>query len=414
MQSFFTKEKIEENMRSEDVKYKLLSLAKEFPSIDATCDEFINLIRMKKSKKKHVSIAEIGIGVGASAVEVYKLLDKGDKYYCFDFDYVISALVHDLELLDIPHGRCDVIAMGNTESTYDSYNWSLGKLIIDMREKEQEGIFDIIYLDGAHTFFHDGLACCMLKEMCNLGGYIILDDVNWSHVKSPTQKKNLDELSGYYTWEQLEDCQVRRVENVFLRNDHAFRKVSKNNSRRAIYKRIANVNVNFADEEFEEQPWENIPISLAGDFANPRARIDIKNQGEGNDVKVKFAEKGRHNFYQAGWFSKGGAGYVLETGQRHLLMELECVGAGQLLIRLQGIDRRIRGIRIPLWVDYTFMSVNGETIFRENKALWHDRAYPYTRKVADGERLKVEISWNEHGYRGEELARLISLMPVRS
>ena len=144
------------------------------------------------------------------------------------------------------------------------------------------------------------------------------------------------------------------------------------------------------------------------------ARIDIKNQGEGNDVKVTVVEGEDCNIWQAGWFSHGGTGYVMETSDRHLILELECKGAGNLLVRLQGIDRRASGgERLPLWVDYTRLAVNEEVVFWELKPQWHDRPYVFNRQVADGEKLKVEISWDLHGYKGEELVRLISMMTTK-
>lgn len=143
------------------------------------------------------------------------------------------------------------------------------------------------------------------------------------------------------------------------------------------------------------------------------ARIDIKNQGEGNDVKVSVVEGNGCNIWQAGWFSHGGAGYVMETSDQHLILELECKGAGNLLLRLQGIDRRAAdGSRLPIWVDYTRLAVNEDLVFWEMKPLWHDRQYAYERHVGDGEKIKVEISWALHGYKGAELARLISLCSV--
>lgn len=139
-------------------------------------------------------------------------------------------------------------------------------------------------------------------------------------------------------------------------------------------------------------------------------RIDIKNQGEGNDVKVTVAEGACCNIWQPDWFSKGGAGYVMETPAQHLTFELDCKGAGELLIYMRGIDRRSPDDnRLPLWVDYTRLAVNREVIFWEMKPVWHDRPYAYTRMVEDGEKLQVEVSWALHGYKGEELAQLISL-----
>lgn len=140
------------------------------------------------------------------------------------------------------------------------------------------------------------------------------------------------------------------------------------------------------------------------------ARIDIKNRGEGNDIKISLLEEKKCIIYNAPWFSEGGKGYVIETKEKHLMLDLECLGAGDLLIRLQGLDRHSKGgERIPLLVDYTRMAVNEEVIFWEIKSQWHDKVYPFIKKVKDGEKVKVDISWSHHEYKGDELARLLSL-----
>lgn len=144
------------------------------------------------------------------------------------------------------------------------------------------------------------------------------------------------------------------------------------------------------------------------------ARLDFKNQGAGNDLKVSVVNGNHYKVTKPQWFSQGGAGYVLETSDKHQVIELECYGKGNLMIRLQGIDRRaLDGTRLPLWVDYTRLVVNDEVIFWELKQQWHDKPCIFNKLVNDGERIKVEISWSYHGYKGEELARLIYLWCVK-
>lgn len=138
-----------------------------------------------------------------------------------------------------------------------------------------------------------------------------------------------------------------------------------------------------------------------------KARIDIKNKGEGNDVKVKVLKGDKSRVVHAAWLSKGGNGYMLVAEDQHLLLELECVGAGTLQLRLRGMNKTMpAGGRIPAWVDYTRLAVNEEIVFWELKPQWFDKPYAFNRKVSDGEKLKVEISWSEHAYKGEELAKL--------
>ena len=56
------------------------------------------------------------------------------------------------------------------------------------------------------------------------------------------------------------------------------------------------------------------------------------------------------------------------------------------------------------------LAINDEVIFWELKPQWHDRPYVFNRQVSDGEKIKVEISWSEHGYMGAELTEFLSLL----
>lgn len=47
-------------------------------------------------------------------------------------------------------------------------------------------MWDLVYLDGSHRYDVDLSATCCIKELLNVGGYFVLDDVNWSIGKSST------------------------------------------------------------------------------------------------------------------------------------------------------------------------------------------------------------------------------------
>ena len=49
-------------------------------------------------------------------------------------------------------------------------------------------------------------------------GLLVLDDLKWSYASSPTMSKN-PELHRYMTDEQIKDCQMKRVENLFMAHD---------------------------------------------------------------------------------------------------------------------------------------------------------------------------------------------------
>jgi len=199
--------------------------------ISEACTEMLEVIKEKKKKSSPITVAEIGVGVGATANEVIKLLDESDNYYMFSFDNDVIELEKDLKQKD--YCKTNLYACGNTRKKYDSYAWSLAKLY-------NKQSFDIVYLDGAHTFLHDGITCCLLKKMIKKNGIIILDDIDWSFSKSRTTnpKKN-PAILDWLTQEQIESCQVALVEDIFMKDDKNWKYIKDISSKhRSVYKRI--------------------------------------------------------------------------------------------------------------------------------------------------------------------------------
>ena len=161
------------------------------------------------------------------------MLDESDTYYAFDFDAKIKAFAADLQARDFGV-KCKVVTKGNSKMQYDSYNWNLSNMIFEMRERHEAGIFDAVYLDGAHSYVHDGPATCLLKELIKEGGYLILDDLFWSYAKSPTVREYGFKI---FPKEQAEDCQVFRVQELFLTNDPNWEKLSSPKDPRGVFKK---------------------------------------------------------------------------------------------------------------------------------------------------------------------------------
>lgn len=63
-----------------------------------------------------------------------------------------------------------------------SYTWRLMRML----EETDEPRFDLCYLDGAHSWFVDGLAFFLVDRLLRPGGWLILDDLNWTYAKSPS------------------------------------------------------------------------------------------------------------------------------------------------------------------------------------------------------------------------------------
>jgi predicted O-methyltransferase YrrM len=209
-----------------------------YVAISEPCKEVLELIEILKESKDQITVGEIGVGIGATSVEILKRLDYGDIYYMFSYEDDVNELKNDLE--NINDKNVKIIAEGNSTKTFDSYNWNLAKLALTEQKEGRNGIFDLIYLDGAHTFFHDATACCCIKKLLRTGGYVIFDDMFWSFANSsglnPIKKPRILDM---YTMEQIEAYQIEMVVSLFMEPDNDFIRVNKDDRAwRSIWRRI--------------------------------------------------------------------------------------------------------------------------------------------------------------------------------
>ena len=75
--------------------------------------------------------------------------------------------------------------------------------------------FDFVYLDGAHNWFVDGLAFFLADRLLRPGGWIILDDIDWTYETSPALK-DLDWVKGMPEDERTTP-QVEQIYKILVR-----------------------------------------------------------------------------------------------------------------------------------------------------------------------------------------------------
>ena len=180
-----------------------------------------------------MTVAELGIGVGATTLQVLKFLDENDTYYAFGFEDTVKDFEQDLQVGNLGI-KCRVVTKSNSHEAWDSYNWNLSNMIFEMRERKEAGIFDVVYLDGAHAFLFDGLAVCLLKELIKDGGYLILDDLFWTF-SGVAWGRNFG--PGKLTKEQMEDKQILRVQELFLTPDPNWERLSSPKDWRGVFRK---------------------------------------------------------------------------------------------------------------------------------------------------------------------------------
>ena len=73
--------------------------------------------------------------------------------------------------------------------------------------------------------------------MVTIGGYIVLDDVNWSLERSHTCNPSVNpKIIEKYTDEQIKDCQIELVKQCIFDNDERYTRID-NYHRIAIFRR---------------------------------------------------------------------------------------------------------------------------------------------------------------------------------
>jgi len=162
-------------------------------------------------------VAELGVGIGATSLTLARCLNNAGHLHLFDFHDKLSQLAADLAALGFTNIEC----FGNSSKHWDSYNWTLAKFLL----AGHRAVYDYIYLDGAHTFAVDGLACILCDQLLKPGGFIEVDDYDWKFSQSRWMQEIRHE---FMTEEQINTPQLAMVVELFLNGNPAYEVIRKN------------------------------------------------------------------------------------------------------------------------------------------------------------------------------------------
>jgi predicted O-methyltransferase YrrM len=204
--------------------------------ISTPAREVLEVLKTVQERVAAPSVAEVGIGVGATTAEIVKAMRGKGTLHIFDFEDKIASLLKDFAAADYAAGLA-IVGHGNSHRTRDSYAWNLAILLKSGGLK-----LDLAFLDGAHSFECDAPACCILKEMINPGGYLIFDDLYWTFASSPTMNPDvMPRTRNRYSDEQLAMAHVGLVVDLFMRTDPRFEQVFLSENRkpgRGVFRRV--------------------------------------------------------------------------------------------------------------------------------------------------------------------------------
>ncbi len=145
----------------------------------------------------------------------------------------------------------------------------------------------------------------------------------------------------------------------------------------------------------------NSNIRLLSDYEKvinvlSNSRIDVKNLGNAdNRVEIVDCDDSFCDISNPVWLrDNDGIGTVLNSVNEEMKFSFKCVNDGTLMLSFKGIDYRDKqGTRIPIYIDYTEIVVDGERLVKGSRVSWHDSPFDYYKDVKDGQIVNVEVRW---------------------
>ena len=140
-------------------------------------------------------------------------------------------------------------------------------------------------------------------------------------------------------------------------------------------------------------------------------RVDVKNFGDDtNDVKISASNASVKNM---SWDVTQGKGKKVEGATASNIIKIKAVNDGLLKFDFKGPDKKFEGKRIPLWIDYQSIKINGKEILLDPIIVWHDTPYRYELPVKDGDEVILEIKQQKHKYTKDNLKEVLQKLNTK-
>jgi predicted O-methyltransferase YrrM len=129
-------------------------------------------------------VLELGTAHGVSAAYLAAALEANGRGHLVTADHAGSRFDPPpqdvLERAGLAH-RVTIV------QDHSSYNWFLKEQV--EQNSDPHGnctpLYDFCYLDGAHNFDIDGLAVVLVEKLLRPGGWLLLDDLDWTYEHNP-------------------------------------------------------------------------------------------------------------------------------------------------------------------------------------------------------------------------------------
>lgn len=125
------------------------------------------------------NVLELGFAHGVSTCYIAAAVktNGGGTVTTIDLESACNLEPNIHALLD----RCVLSEIVNIYFEARSFTWRLMKMLEDAKSPR----FDLIYLDGGHSWDVTGFAFFLVDRLLVPGGWLIFDDIDWTYSNSP-------------------------------------------------------------------------------------------------------------------------------------------------------------------------------------------------------------------------------------
>lgn len=129
------------------------------------------------------------------------------------------------------------------------------------------------------------------------------------------------------------------------------------------------------------------------------ARIDIKLSSTKGDFKIISVSDENASVAKPAWLQNNGTGYVINSLNGSLTFVVKANINEQIVLKLRGMDVPAplnKSKRVPYWIDYTALTINGKKIIDKPVPVWHDKPYEYNINAKANKAIKIQVEWLPH------------------
>ena len=140
-------------------------------------------------------------------------------------------------------------------------------------------------------------------------------------------------------------------------------------------------------------------IKKFNSYFTARIQFQLWQKKASEALKIISISDDKAKLSSPGWYKKNGVGYLITSYVGKLKVVAKTLEKGHIRLSLLGLDVRNpedNTKRIPYWIYYTKLIVNGRVIFDKLTPTWHDKPYLHIIGVKADEEFTIEVEWVPH------------------